>query len=142
MSSWVHASLDEDADLFEELGVDMQACNAGAEEEQQVDEVPSGTEQLVAIAPVDEPPWPPPSGSPAVAGKAPGPPRRKRRAEPESSAPASSSGIRRVLKRKASGGKPPELQCMNRLCIWGKHQGPGCHPPLAEKGRPALHPSP
>ena len=114
----------------------MLALDAGAEEEQQVDEVPSGTEQLVAIAPVS------PSESPADAGKAPGPPRRKRSAEPESKAPASSSGIRRVLKRKASGGKPPELQCMNRLCIWGKHQGPGCHPPLAEKGRPALHPSP
>ena len=114
----------------------MLALDAGAEEEQQVDDVPSGTEQLVAIAPVS------PSESPADAGKAPGPPRRKRSAEPESKAPASSSGIRRVLKRKASGGKPPELQCMSRLCIWGKHQGPGCRPPLAEKGRPALHPSP
>ena len=125
MDSWVHSFLAEDADLFEEQGADMLALDAGAEEEQQVDDVPSGTEQLVAIAPVDEPPLPP-----------------QRRAEPESTAPASSSGIRRVLKRKASGGKPPELQCMNRLCIWGKHQGPGCHPPLAEKGRPALHPSP
>ena len=56
----------------------MLALDAGAEEEQQVDEVPSGTEQLVAIAPVDEPPLPPPYESPADAGKAPGPPRRKK----------------------------------------------------------------
>ena len=138
----MHSSLEEDADLFDEKEADILALDAGAEEEQQVDEVPSGTDQLVAIAPVDEPPLPPPYESPADAGKAPGPPRRKRSAEPESKAPASSAGIRRVFKRKASGGKPPELQCMSRLCIWGKHQGPGCHPPLAEKGRPALHPSP
>lgn len=99
----------------------MLALGTDAEDEQQVDEILSDTECLVAANSADAPPLPPPAEEPPQAD---GPFRRQRRTRTvkTNSAPSASSVAHsRSLKRRASDNKPPELLCMNRLCVWGKH---------------------
>ena len=99
----------------------MLAPGTYAEVEQQVGEVLSDTERLAAATSADVAPLPPPAEEPPQAD---GPFRRQRRTrtvKANSTPSASSVAHSRSLKRRASDGKPPELLCMNRLCVWGKH---------------------